>query len=137
MTTGAPGRRTMTRVPTEAPVVVTVLSGRQVLARCTLAWRNEIERSVLVTAVAVVALHLGADAVEARRAGSPSRPAVPAGPDGKAGADEVAVVNGSGVEGASFLAGLLAPLGPLLPPNAGFRPLAAEVAAAWCNLAGC
>lgn len=101
------------------PVVVSLLAGEEVLDRCTLRWRNEVERSVLVTAVAVLALDLGADSVLARGAGSGA-----------------AVVTGHGLRGPAALTRLLAPLRELLPPNAGFRPLAAEVAAARRNLGG-
>lgn len=110
---------TMTAVPAQPPVLVSVLAGGREVASFALAWANEVERGVLVTAVAVVALDLGADAVAATRPGA---------------GDGVAVVTGHGVAGPAGLADLLEPLRPLLPPNEGFRPLAAEVLAARRNL---
>lgn len=116
-------------MPVEHPVAVSVRSGGEVVARCTLAWSNDVERAVLVMAVAVVALDLGADSVEARREGDEDDPGGTGG--------QVAVVTGHGIDGPAPLARLLSPLRDLLPPNAGFRPLAAEVDAARRNLAAC
>lgn len=99
--------------------MVSVLSADEVVATCTLSWHNDIEQAVLMMAVAVLALDLGADAVEARRSGD----------------DGVALVTGRACCGPATLTELLAPLRDLLPPNAGFRPLAVEVAAARRNLA--
>lgn len=110
----------MAAVPAQPPVLVSLLAGGRELASFTLAWRSEVERGVLLTAVAVVALDLGADAVAATRPGA---------------ADEVAVATGHGVVGPDGLAELLDPVRRLLPPNEGFRPLAAEVLAARHNLA--
>ena len=110
----------MAAVPAQPPVVVSVLARGHELASFTLAWRNEVERGVLVTALAVVALDLGADAVAATRPGV---------------AEEVAVATGYGMVGPGPLAELLEPLRRILPPNEGFRPLIAEVRAARQNLA--
>lgn len=110
----------------EAPIVVSVLVAGEARASFALRWTNDVERAVLVTALGVLALDAGADAVAAVH---------PPGEPGEVAA--VAVVTGQGVSGPAALADLVAPLQRVLPPNPGFRPLAVEVAAAQRNLAGC
>lgn len=110
---------------------MSVLAGDREVASFTLTWRNAVERDVLVTAVAVVALDAGADTVVATGPAASGSAASPA----TATDAGVAVVTGWGASGPAPLVALLSPVRAVLPPNRGFRPLAAEVDAAHRNLA--